>query len=169
MKHPRVLQWQLSVQVVRLQMKIAMQGSQVATHSARSEVQSRLHGQALGHWVVTPSQVTDPRWCNEQFWSVLEQLVVLLLPLQWMVPTDPQFAEALQRALSRRVAMGAGAGVPREARKALSAGAACGGVAAIAGGVRKPRTARVMENPRAIFFITISFLRSQSQTLHWQT
>jgi hypothetical protein len=156
------------MQVVRLQTKIAMQGSQVATQSSRSEVQSRLHGQALGHWVVTPSQVTNPRWCNEQFWSADEQLVVLLLPLQWMVPPDPQFAEAVQRALSGRVAMGVGAGVPREARKALSAGAACGGVAAIAGGARKPRTARVMEKPRAILFIAISFRQGQSQTLHWQ-
>jgi hypothetical protein len=58
--HPGlILQRQLSVQVVRMQVKMAGQGSQLATQSARSEAQSRLHGQALGHWVVTLSQVTN--------------------------------------------------------------------------------------------------------------
>lgn len=76
--------------------------------------------QVLGHWVVTPSQVTDPR-CG-QFWSVAEQLVVLLLPLQLMVPPGPQFAEAVQRAfppIAGRFAAGVGAtGAARAARKA---------------------------------------------------
>jgi hypothetical protein len=120
-------------------------------------------GQSLGHTVVTPSQVTDPRWPTEQFWSVPEQLVVLLLPLQLMVPPDPQFAEAVQRAfpwIAGRFAAVTGAGA-REARKSLSAGTPCERLAAAAGGTRKASATRLMEIPRPIFFMTISFLRTK--------
>jgi hypothetical protein len=77
--------------------------------------------QTFGHWVTLPSQVTDPRWCAEQFWSVAEQLVVLLLPLQLMVPPGPQFAEAVQRDFPRAGCFAAATGATgaaREARKA---------------------------------------------------
>jgi hypothetical protein len=72
------------------------------------------------HEVVMPSQVTCPGWPAAQLRSTAEQLVVLLLPLQLMVP-DPQFTEALQRAFPRtgRLAAGTRAGVvARVARKA---------------------------------------------------
>ena len=102
--------------------KVKAQGLQSAAQFDRSSEQLRPGQQVLGHKVVTPSQVTDPRWPSEQFWSVAEQLVVLLLPLQLMVPPVPQFAEAVQRAFSPRTgrfAAGAGAtGVARAARKA---------------------------------------------------
>jgi hypothetical protein len=117
MKQPLNLHRQDSVQVERLQEKIAGQGSQVEIQSARSAAQSRSQGQGLGHTVVTPSQVTDPRWPG-QLWSAAEQL---LLPLQPMVPPAPQFAEALQADFPRtgRFAVGTGAGaLARLARKA---------------------------------------------------
>ncbi|HEY0558098.1 MAG TPA: hypothetical protein VGG20_27860, partial [Thermoanaerobaculia bacterium] len=69
-----------------------------------------------------------------------EQLVVLLLPLQLMVPPGPQFAEAVQRAfpwIAGRFAAVTAAGVPREARKTPSAGTLRCGVAAAAGEMRK--------------------------------
>ncbi len=91
-----ILHRQDSVHVVRLQVKIAGQGEQRSTQSARSAVQSRLQGQALAHEVETPSQVTDPRWPTEQFWSTAEQLPV---PLQLIATPDPQLAEAVQEDL----------------------------------------------------------------------
>ena len=101
--------------------KIEAQGLQPDAQSARSAVQSRSGQQELGHTVLTPSQVTDPLWLG-QLWSVAEQLVVLLFPLQLMVPPAPQFAEAVQSALpprAGRFAAGTGAGaVARAARKA---------------------------------------------------
>ena len=142
------------MQVERLHEKEKGQGLQSAAQFDRSTEQFRSPQQVLGHKVVTPSQVTDPRWPTEQFWSVAEQLVVLLLPLQLMVPPDPQFAEAVQRAFSPIAgcfAAGVGAtGLAREARNARSA--ALGPGAAIAGDAIQPRAAR-SKNPRAAFFI----------------
>jgi hypothetical protein len=106
-----------------LHVKVKAQGLQSAAQFDRSTEQFRPpQSQILGHKVVTPSQVTDPRWPAPQFWSVAEQLVVLLLPLQLMVPPGPQFAEAVQRAfppIAGRFAAGVGAtGAARAARKA---------------------------------------------------
>jgi hypothetical protein len=108
------------VQVEVLHEKRAAQGLQPDEQSARSAAQSRSGQQELGHTVLTPSQVTDPLWAG-QLWSVAEQLVVLLFPLQLMVPPEPQFAEAVQRAFpprAGRFAAGTGAGVARAVRKA---------------------------------------------------
>jgi hypothetical protein len=98
--------------------------------------------------------------------SALEQLVVLLLPSQLMGP-DAQFTEAVQSAfpcmpVDGRFAAGTGAGAAREARKLLSVGAPCGRLAAIAGDMQKPRAIRIIETPRTIFFMTISFLERSS-------
>jgi hypothetical protein len=41
---------------------------------------------------------------------------------------------------------------------ALNAGAACGGLAAIAGDMRKPRPTTTRESPKSVFFTAISFL-----------
>jgi hypothetical protein len=157
-----IRQRQELTQVAALHENVTGQGSQVDMQSSRRATQSQGGGgQAFGHKVVTPSQVTDPCWPTEQFWSAPEQLVVLLLPLQLIVPPDPQFAETLQRAFpprAGRFAAGVGAGVPREARKTLSAGAPCDPPAAAAGGTRKANTAKLIEIPRTIFFMTISFL-----------
>jgi hypothetical protein len=104
--------------------KVKAQGLQSAAQFDRSTEQFRppQSPQVLGHKVVTPSQVTDPRWPTEQFWSVAEQLVVLLLPLQLMVPLVPQFAEAVHRDFpprAGRFAAGVGAtGAARAARNA---------------------------------------------------
>jgi hypothetical protein len=100
--------------------KLKGQGLQSDEQFDRSVAQFRSGQQELGHWVVTPSQVTDPRTAGKlQFWSVAEQLLV---PLQVMVPLDPQLAEAVQSALpprTGRFAVGTGAGaVTRVARKA---------------------------------------------------
>ena len=154
------MQWQKLVQATGSQLKLYSQPEHRESQLA-SLVSQKLtgQGQSLGHTVVTPSQVTDPRWATEQSWSTAEQLVVLLLPSQLMVPPDPQFAEAVQRAFpvrAGRFAMGTGAGVAREARKALSDGAPCGTPAAVAGGTRKTKTDRIIEIPKAIFFMTIS-------------
>ncbi|MEO6193086.1 MAG: hypothetical protein ABIS20_08770 [Thermoanaerobaculia bacterium] len=144
------------MQVERLHEKVKAQGLQSAAQFDRSTEQFRSpQMQVLGHGVVNPSQVTDPRWPTEQFWSVAEQLVVLLLPLQLMVPPVPQFAEAVQRAFPRagRFAAGVGAtGIARAARKAWSAALTAG--AAIPGDGVEPRAARTSRNPRATFFIT---------------
>jgi hypothetical protein len=96
--------------------------------------------------------------------STAEQLVVLLLPLQLTEPPPAQAAAAAQRDFSPRTAgrfaAVTGAGV-REARKALSVGAPCDTLAAVAGGTRKIRQARIIETPKAILFMTISFLESK--------
>ncbi|HEY2292088.1 MAG TPA: hypothetical protein VGM86_15420 [Thermoanaerobaculia bacterium] len=93
------------------------QGSQASMQFSRATLQS--HGQGW-HEVVTPSQVTEPRWPTEQFWSTLEQV---LLPPQLMPPPEPQLAEAVQMDLfeptAGRLAVGTGAGaLARLARKA---------------------------------------------------
>jgi hypothetical protein len=100
----------------------------------------------------------------EQLPSTPEQLVVLLLPLQLIEPPPAQFAATTQRDFSPRIAgrfaAVTGAGPAREARKALSSGAPCGTLAAVAGGTRKIRQARIIENPRTIFFMMISFVET---------
>jgi len=108
------LQWQVTLQVEVLHVKLKGQGLQSDWQPALSAAQSKPGQQELGHTVVAPSQVTDPR--VGQFWSTAEQLLV---PVQLMVPPAPQFAEALQSALpsAGRFAAGAGA-VAREATKA---------------------------------------------------
>jgi hypothetical protein len=103
---------------------------------------------------------------------VAEQLVVLLLPLQLIVPPGPQFAVALQRAfpwIAGRVAtdIGVFTGAARDARKAWSATLSIGATrgesgAAIAGDAIRLRDAKTNESPRTIFFITISFLERSS-------
>lgn len=110
-------------QVEVLHEKVKVQGKQLSAQLFRRVVQLQAGGgQALGHTVVMPSQLTDPCWPAEQFWSVAVQLVVLLLPLQLIVPLVPQFAEAVQRAFpprAGRFAASVGAtGAARAARKA---------------------------------------------------
>lgn len=117
--------WQLVVQVVVLHEKMIGQGAQSSIQLARSVAQFKLQGQAVGHEVVTPLQVTCPRSPTLQLPSVAEQLVVLVLLLQVTVPPFQQVAVAVQRAFSPiagRLAASSGAGVPtgataREARK----------------------------------------------------
>src|SRR4051812_9945343 len=163
------MQWQKLVQPTGAQSKLYSQPQhrepQLACFGAQKLTGA---GQSLGHTVVTPSQVTDPRWATEQSWSTAEQLVVLLLPSQLMVPPGPQFAEAVHRAFpvrAGRFAMGTGAGVAREARKVLSDGAPCGTPAAVAGGTRKTKAVRITEIPQAIFFIAVSFLEQRKATI----
>lgn len=120
---PLKLQRHVLAQVEVLHEKVNGQGSQRSWQFSRRAVQLQAGGgQAFGHEVVMPSQLTDPRWPAEQFWSVPVQLVVLLLPLQLIVPPVPQFAETVQRAFpprAGRFAAGVGAtGVAREATKA---------------------------------------------------
>jgi len=155
---PLNLQRQVKVQVERLQEKIAGQGEQSLMQRDRSSAQFKSQGQA-GHEVVTPSQVTDPRWPAPQLLSVAEQLVVLLLPEQLTVLPSQQFAEAVQSAFSPRAGrLAAGTGATGLAREAMKAWSAALSGAARAGDARKPRAARARENPRTTFFTTISFL-----------
>jgi hypothetical protein len=106
---------QLTVQVEVLHEKMIGQGSQSAMQLARSSAQFKLQGHAVGHDVVTPSQVTCPRSPTLQLPSAAEQLVTLLLPLQLTVPPFQQVAVALQRDFSPmagRLAASTGAGAP---------------------------------------------------------
>jgi hypothetical protein len=116
------------------------------------------------HQVVTPSQVTCPGSPKEQLPSTPEQLVVLVSLLQLTEPPPAQVAATTQRDFSPRIAgrfaTVTGAGPAREARKVLSVGAPCDPLAAVAGGTRKIRQARIIETPKTIFFMTISFLLS---------
>jgi hypothetical protein len=99
--------------------------------------------------------------------------VVLLFPLQLMVPPDPQFAEAVQSALpprAGRFAASTGAGAPteaRELREAPSVAASCELLAALAGEVTTLRVARTTRIPTAIFFtvITFSFFSTTTRSL----
>ena len=52
-------------QVNVLHEKLKRQGLQLDSQSARSAAQSRSGQQELGHQVLTPSQVTDPRWLGQ--------------------------------------------------------------------------------------------------------
>ena len=121
-----------------------------------------MQGQGFEHQVVTPSQVTCPT--SGQLWSAAEQLEILVLLLQLTMVPSPQFAVAVQRdfpTIAGCFAADTGAGPARLARKTLSGGAPCDTLAAVAGGARKIRQARIIETPRTIFFMTISFLESK--------
>lgn len=118
-----------------------------------------MQGQGFEHQVVTPSQVTCPS--SGQLWSAAEQLEMLVLLLQLTVVPSPQFAVAVQRdfpTIAGCFAAETGAGPTRLDRKALSVGAPCDTLAAVAGGTRKIRQAKIIETPRATFFMTVSFL-----------
>jgi hypothetical protein len=68
------------------------QDMQSPSRSHRQQTGVSLQGH-IGHVVVTPSQVTDPRWPISQFRSTAEQV---LLPSQLTGAYSPQLAWALQ-------------------------------------------------------------------------
>jgi hypothetical protein len=118
--------------------------------------------QVHGHVVVTPSQVTCPNSLG-QLGLTAVQLVVLLLPWQEMV-VNPQFTEALQRALvpipvaANEASLGPDAqepgtaGAPRIAARASPVRRAWLGVG-VRASVRNPRAQATIH----AFFICSSF------------
>src|SRR4051812_39182032 len=102
-------------------------------------------GQGVGHFVLTPSQVTDPWIPAAQLRSLELQLVALALLLQDTLVPPPQLAVAVHIAFNPigRFAASTGAGTARLARNSWSAALRAGAGAAEAGAAVRVQAARI--------------------------